>query len=63
MKHSNSLMNFHKFVYVDSSEEEEETKEHAKSQPRGPNELLTTDNNVKQDDLAYKQEIKGLIES
>lgn len=56
-------MNFHKFVYVDSSEEEEETKEHAKSQPRGPNELLTTDNNVKQDDLAYKQEIKGLIES
>lgn len=55
MKHSNSLRHFHKFVYVDSSEEEEETREHAKSQTRGPRDLIPTDNNLHQDDLAYKQ--------
>lgn len=55
MKHSNSLRHFHKFVYVDSSEEEEETREHAKIQPRGPSDLNPNDNDMKQDDLAYKQ--------
>lgn len=56
------MRHFHKFVYVDSSEEEEETREHARSQPRGPSDLLATDNHLKQEDLAYKQEIKGLIQ-
>jgi hypothetical protein len=63
MKHSSSLQHFKKFVYVDSSEEEEERQRLPLTQKGETNPKIIASIEREAKDNSYKQELKHLIQS